>query len=128
LIGAERAVSAALALLLSRERTGVGSMRTVALFDGAQALAAPLRHGTTAPGGLLGGQLPEYDIYPTRRGAVAVGCLEPHFSARLAQELGLERLDHGTLQQALQERDAADWERWAAARDLPIVALRDLHG
>lgn len=124
LIGAERAVSAALALLLQRARTGEGGIATVALFDGAQALAAPLRHGATAPGqGLLGGRLPEYGIYPARTGAVAVGCLEPHFSARLAAELGLAELSHAALRSALQERDAVAWERWAAERDLPIVAL-----
>jgi|SRR5690606_9334800 len=126
LIGAERTVSTALALLLSRQRTGKGAYASVALFDGAQALAAPLRHGVTRPGGLLAGRLPEYAIYPARSGVVAVGCLEPHFSARLAAELGLQRLTHASLGQALRERDALDWERWAAERDLPIVALREL--
>lgn len=125
LIGAERAVSTALALILARQRSGEGVYASVALFDGAQALAAPLRHGVTKPGGLLAGQLPQYSIYPARSGAVAVGCLEPHFSARLAAELGLQQLSHDGLRQALQERDAPGWERWAAERDLPIVALRD---
>lgn len=125
LVGAERAVSTALALLLARQRSGKGAYAAVALFEGAQALAAPLRHGVTKPGGLLAGRLPEYSIYPARCGAVAVGCLEPHFSARLAAELGLSQLSHESLELALQERDALEWERWAAERDLPIVALRD---
>src|SRR5690625_542024 len=114
LIGAERAVSTALALLHARQRSGEGSYATVPLYEGAQALAAPLRHGVTKPGGVLAGQLPQYSIYPARSGAVAVGCLEPHFSARLTTELGLTRLSHDSLRQALQERDATDWEQWAA--------------
>lgn len=125
LIGAERAVSTALALLHARQRSGEGSYATVSLYEGAQVLAAPLRHGVTKPGGVLAGQLPQYSIYPARSGALAVGCLEPHFSARLTTELGLRQLSHDSLRQALQERDATDWEQWAAERDLPIVALRD---
>lgn len=124
LAGAERAVSTALALLLARNRSGEGSMATVALFDAARALAAPRRHGTTMPGALLGGGLPQYALYPARTGTVAVGCLEPHFSARLAAELGFEQLSHEALRAVFRERDATEWEDWAAARDLPLVAVR----
>ncbi|MGZ5043140.1 MAG: CoA transferase, partial [Usitatibacter sp.] len=53
--GAERAVSAALALLLARERGGAERTRTVALAEAAEALAQPLHEGLTHRGALLGG-------------------------------------------------------------------------
>src|SRR5262245_46295387 len=58
LAGAERAVSAALALLLARERgQGCGFVQ-VSLAEAAEDFAAPLRHGLTAPNGILGGGFP----------------------------------------------------------------------
>ena len=81
--GAERAVSTALALLLSRTRTGRGGSRLVSLAEAAEALAAPRREGLTASGGLLGGGLPTYGLYATRAGWIAVAALEPHFAERL---------------------------------------------
>src|SRR5262249_31780538 len=54
LLGAERAVSAALALLLARRPSYV----EVSLAEAADALAQPFRAGLTAPGGMLGGGLP----------------------------------------------------------------------
>ena len=125
LAGAERAVAAALALLLARERgLGAGS-ETVALADAADAFADPLRHGLTAPGALLGGALPRYALYPAARGWIAVAALEPHFWSRLVAELSLaEDAGAEALASAFLARDAEAWERWARERDLPLVAVR----
>jgi len=122
LAGAERAVSTALALLLARARDGEGRHATVALADVAQEFAAPLRHGLTTPGGVLGGGLPLYGLYRAKDGWIAVAALEPAFARRLAAELYVG-LDRASLEDAFARRTAAEWEAWARARDLPIVAV-----
>jgi alpha-methylacyl-CoA racemase len=121
--GAERAVSTALALIASRERTGKGDCATVALADAAAHLAGPLHAGLTTPGGVLGGARPGYNLYATRAGWIAVAALEPHFEHRLATALGLDPLTVESLAARFAEDSASGWERWARERDLPIVAL-----
>ncbi|MEO7132776.1 MAG: CoA transferase, partial [Vicinamibacterales bacterium] len=85
-------------------------------------LAAPLRHGLTAPGGHLGGGNPAYGIYATREGAIAVGALEPHFRARLYQGLGLA--DGADPRAMFATKTAIEWEQWASGRDIPLVAIK----
>jgi alpha-methylacyl-CoA racemase len=99
-----------------------GGVRVVGLYDALRDLAAPLYHGLTASGGPLGGGNPAYAIYPARDGAIAVAALEPHFRARLYEGLSLADGDDPTV--IFATRTAAEWERWAAERDLPLVALR----
>jgi alpha-methylacyl-CoA racemase len=123
LAGAERAGAAALGLLLARERGGGPGYVQVSLAEAAAAFAAPLRHGLTAPGGPLGGGLPGYGVYEAREGWVAVAALEPHFLERLEHELGLEGATRESLAKAFLSRSAAEWEAWAAERDLPLAAL-----
>lgn len=129
LSGAQEAANAALALLLERERYGErgGEARhiRVSLSEAARRLAAPLRHGITAPGGILGGGDPMYGVYETQAGRIALAALEPHFRKRLLEELGLEKESSETLRSAFAERSAAEWEDWAAERDLPIAEVRE---
>ncbi|MBC7963968.1 MAG: CoA transferase, partial [Steroidobacteraceae bacterium] len=87
--GAERAVSSTLALLFNRERSGVGGHDIVALSEAAEAFAEPLRYGSTVSGASLGGGIPEYNIYRTADGWVAVAALEPHFKQRLEGALNI---------------------------------------
>jgi alpha-methylacyl-CoA racemase len=117
LLGAERAVSAALLLLASRPPCA----SQVGLRDAVESLAVPLRVGLTARQGALGGGLPAYGIYETRAGRVAVAALEPHFRARLYTELGLD--DGADLTAVMRTRTARQWQRWAVARDLPLVGF-----
>ncbi|MET0396587.1 MAG: CoA transferase [Longimicrobiaceae bacterium] len=124
LASAERAAGAALALLLARERGADAGYAEVTLEEVAADFAAPLRHGLTAPGGLLGGGLPAYGVYAAREGHVALAALEPHFAARLREALGVGELTREALAAALGARTAAEWEAWADARDLPLAALR----
>ncbi|HEX7239129.1 MAG TPA: CoA transferase, partial [Longimicrobiaceae bacterium] len=125
LAGAEQAVSAALSLLLARERgQGSGHME-VALSDAADSFAAPFRHGLTAPHGLLGGGNPAYRIYEARRGWVALAALEPHFMERLRAELELPVVLEAGLERAFRTRTAEEWEAWATERDIPLVAVPD---
>jgi alpha-methylacyl-CoA racemase len=124
LMGAERAVSAALAQLLARERGAAPAYAEVSLPEAADALAAPLRAGLTAPGGVLGGGLAVYGLYEASDGWIALAALEPGFRERLAVGLGLGELTRPALEAAFRTRTAAEWEAWALEHDLPIEALR----
>jgi crotonobetainyl-CoA:carnitine CoA-transferase CaiB-like acyl-CoA transferase len=119
LMGAERAVSAALAALLG----GGGSYVEVSLAEASDALAEPLRAGLTAPDGVLGGGLPAYGLYEASDGWIAVAALETHFRSRLAEGLGLDELGRSELERAFRSRTAAEWEAWARELDLPVAAL-----
>lgn len=124
LAGAERAVADGLATLVARSSTGGGAYAQVALSEVIADQAAPLRHGMTAPGGPLGGGLPQYGLYPAAEGYVAVAALEPHFWARLTDRLGIDGSSE-SLGRALRERTADDWQAWAAEHDLPLAAVRE---
>lgn len=121
--GAERAVSTALALVVARHRSGRGASMMAPLAEAAAFLAGPLRAGLTAPGALLGGGLPAYNVHATADGWIAVAALEPHFAARLAEALEIPELTHAALREAFSRRTAAAWHAWARERDLPIVPL-----
>lgn len=137
LAGAEQAISAALALLLGRERgknnddsgdpnelKAQGRLATVSLSEAATAFAQPLKHGLTRSNGLLGGSLPGYNLYQAKDGWVAVAALEQHFLRNLADAFGLEAIDRAAMTREFLNRSASEWEAWAAERDLPIVAVR----
>jgi crotonobetainyl-CoA:carnitine CoA-transferase CaiB-like acyl-CoA transferase len=124
LMGAERAVSAALALQLARERGAGPSCVEVSLAECADALAAPLRAGLTSPSGILGGGFPGYGVYEASDGWVAVAALEPGFRERLAAGLGADELTRPALEAAFRSRTAAAWEEWALEHDVPIEAIR----
>jgi crotonobetainyl-CoA:carnitine CoA-transferase CaiB-like acyl-CoA transferase len=120
--GAERAYAAAIELMSEAP----GSHRVVGLGNVIHDLAAPLRHGLTAPDGPLGGGNPAYGLYVAREGMIAVAALEPHFRARLYESLGLA--DGSDPTAVFTTRTAIEWEDWAAPLDLPIVAVRDGRG
>jgi crotonobetainyl-CoA:carnitine CoA-transferase CaiB-like acyl-CoA transferase len=124
--GGRRAVCAALALLLARERGQGAQYAAVSLAEAADDFAEPWRHGLSTPDGVLGGAYPGYNLYPARQGWIALAALEPHFWDRLTHELGLAAPDRGQLEQAFLTRTAEEWEAWAAARDLPLVRVREV--
>lgn len=119
--GAERTVSAALALLLARDRGQGRGYAEVALAEAAAAMAEPLRYATTTPGANLGGGLPEYNLYAAADGWVAVAALEPHFKGRLESALGISSGDE--YRQIFSTRSAAEWQAWGQEQDVPIVAV-----
>jgi crotonobetainyl-CoA:carnitine CoA-transferase CaiB-like acyl-CoA transferase len=121
--GAERAVQAALGLLLARERGQVSGYEEVSLADAAGLYAEPLRRGLTTPGGALGGGLPGYGLYRARDGWIAVAALEPHFLQRLMTELGIVEMTQTAFAEAFWEQTADYWEMWAAEKDLPLVKV-----
>ena len=116
------AIAFAGTLALLRQRPG--SELDVGLVESLDSLLASLRHGLTTPGGALGGGVPRYGVYRAKTGRVAVAALEPHFEARLYQELDLPA--QADPSSRFLERTATEWEAWARERDLPIVAVRDL--
>lgn len=117
--GAERTVTSALALLMGRERGQGAGYAEVALSEAAAAMAEPLRYGCTAPGALLGGGVPEYNIYRTSDGWIALAALEPHFKQRLESSLAIDHPDD--YQRVFTTRSAADWQRWGQEQDIPII-------
>jgi alpha-methylacyl-CoA racemase len=121
--GAERAATEALALLLARERGAEAARSLVALSDAAKAFAVTVRMDITTPGGLLGGGLPNYAIYPTSDGYLACGALEMHFFQRLLAGLGEEATTHEALGAIFMRKTAAEWEAWGNERDIPLVAI-----
>jgi alpha-methylacyl-CoA racemase len=126
LAGAERAVSATLALLLDRERGRGAGYAEIALSEAAAFFAEPLRYGITEPGAHLGGGFPGYGLYEARDGWIAVAALEAHFWESLLLELGLKVPTREGLEEVFQQKTAEEWERWATERDLPLVALGDM--
>lgn len=122
--GAELAVTAAVGLLLARERGGEAGYAEIALAEAAELFAAPLLHGATVPGGPLNGGLPFYGVYRAREGWVAVAALEPHFQERLRSGLEIAELTRAGLEAAFAKRPADDWETWARELDLPLAVVR----
>ena len=126
-MGAQRAVSSALALLYAREKGYGAGYAVVSLFRGAEIAAESLSYGLTAPNGILGGGLPQYNLYETRLGWIALAALEPHFWESFTRELGIP--DVGTtcddLRKVFLRQSASEWEEWATHRDIPIVAVHE---
>lgn len=117
------AVSAALALLVRRSRTGTGGWREVSLLDTARALAEPLQHGLTAPGGVLGGAFPGYALYEASDGWVAVAALEPHFLARFLDVVAPDAPDTDAIGRRIREHPVAHWVNEGRTHDIPIARV-----
>jgi alpha-methylacyl-CoA racemase len=126
LAAGERIVSAVLAALVLRARTGLGLRTDVAIVDAAMEFNAPLRYGLTGAQDVLGGGLPAYNLYRASDGWIAVAALEAHFMDRLRAELRIETLDTPALRDAIARRTVAQWEELAAAADLPLAAASTL--
>jgi alpha-methylacyl-CoA racemase len=121
--GAERAVTAVAALLLTRESKGAERYAEVALADSAAFFALPWTYGLTRSDGPLGGGSPFYRLYEARGGWIGVAALEPRFRERLVSDLGVEEQTADAFAAAFRARSPAEWERWAGDRDLPIAAV-----
>jgi len=123
LAAAERVVSAVLAALVLRARTGLGVRVDVAIVEAAMEFNAPLRYGLTGPDDALGGALPAYALYAASDGWIAVAALEEHFIERLRAALQLDALDAAGLRGAFSRCTVAQWEELAASADLPLAGV-----
>jgi alpha-methylacyl-CoA racemase len=126
LLGAERVVSAALLLLLARERSATGGHQRVVLDEAARDAGAAIRYGLTGSGTILGGGLPLYGIYESTDGYLALGAIENHFETRVREALGAE-LTHATLQNAFAAHDTDYWAALADRLDIPLTPVRPWH-
>jgi alpha-methylacyl-CoA racemase len=124
LAAAESVFSTALILLFSRRQLHSGLLEQVTIEEATRRFAAPLHYGLTAPGGLLGGGLPQYNLYRASDDWVAVSAMEPHFLKKLQEELGLLRVESEQLASAFRARTAGEWDRWAIEHDIPLTAVR----
>lgn len=121
--GSEQAALAALAVLLGRERTAGTQYVEVAISEAVERLAAPRRAGLTAPGAILGGGFPGYNLYRTQDGWLAVAALEPHFYERLCRQLGVAAPTYEAFAARFELEPDAYWRRFAQDNDLPIAPL-----
>jgi len=122
--GAQTAVTHTFAVLRERDRTGEGAISYVPIASSLDFFTLPLRHGMTSPGGYLAGKIPNYNLYPTKDGWLAVAALEPQFWARLQSLVGLSDASYDDLKRVLAERTAEQWQRWAEENRLPLAAVR----
>ena len=99
------------------------SQRAAILENAAEAFAVSVRLDVTTPGGILGGGLPNYSIYPTKEGFLACGALELHFFRRLQTALGEEAATHEELGGIFLGKTAAEWEAWGIEHDVPLAAI-----
>lgn len=128
ILGAHFAVTTTLAALVKRAGVGVdkhgethGVHCRIGLKQAGETGAAPLKYGMTAPGGLLGGGLWTYGLYPSADGYVAVAALEPHFAAALTEATGATNREE--LESFLRTRTTAEIMELASAQSLPLAAV-----
>jgi len=130
--GALATSEAVLQAVLAQRQSGRGLRREVALADAAHWLAWPRTWGLTGPGDLLGGRHAGYRVYPCRDGRVAVAALEPHFAARLCQQVGITLTQpsdillpavHDAVGAWLAARSRHQLDRLAVQHDLPLHTL-----
>ena len=137
LVGAWSAVTAVLAALLERERTGRGSHVDAALFDAgvhanltawaAEAGGKKKKVGDRLP---LTGAFPCYDLYKTAEGDVlALAALEPHFWSRFCEAAGRKdlirkqyspsRRIHRQVAALIRSRTRTEWLELITREDIP---------
>ena len=86
-------------------------------------MAEPLHYGVTSPEALLGGAIPEYNLYQTNDGWIAVAALEPHFKQRLESILKISTREEYTATFAVQS--SAYWQEWGEKMDVPLETVKD---
>ncbi len=136
--GSHHAVMGILAAVIKRQETGEGAFIDISMTDAAFALNAMAGAAALAGGqpqkpesGMLNGGT-FYDYYQTRDGRwLSVGSLEPQFSSRLCDTLGLGELksyalsqkpEHqqdlkAAIKQKIAERSLAEWQEVFAEVD-----------
>ncbi|RDI67928.1 CoA transferase [Nocardia pseudobrasiliensis] len=126
-LGAERAVSAALAALVARGKSGAGQSYRVALEEAAAWAGGAVRYGLTGEGRVLGGVFPGYGIYECADGHVALGAIEPHFFTGALAAFGADG-SHEGFAKAFADKTIAELEAIAARNDLPLNGIRTTSG
>ena len=150
--GSHHAVMGILAAVIKRQETGEGAFIDISMTDAAFALNAMAGAAALAGGqpqkpesGMLNGGT-FYDYYQTRDGRwLSVGSLEPQFSSRLCDTLGLGELksyalsqkpEHqqelkAAIKQKIAERSLAEWQEVFADVDAcvePVLTIEEAAG
>lgn len=123
LLGAERAVSMALAAVVAGRRDGAGRNCRIALAEAADRAGDAVRYGLMGDGAFLGGAFPGYRIYPCADGHVALGAIEPHFYRRVLEAFEVAG-SHAAIEAAFLDRTMSELEYIAGQRDIPLNAVR----
>ncbi len=121
--GGEQAATQALALLMGYKSDQKGTFCQLALSESVEYMAQAANYGLTVNKGILSGEFPEYSIYETKKGWIALAALEPHFRKNLQKNLGLEELSKENLTEIIRGRTSSDWVDWANERDIPLAEL-----
>ena len=150
--GSHHAVMGILAAVIKRQETGEGAFIDISMTDAAFALNAMAGAAALAGGqpqkpesGMLNGGT-FYDYYQTRDGRwLSVGSLEPQFSSRLCDTLGLgemkshalsQKPEHqqelkAAIKQKIAERSLAEWQEVFADVDAcvePVLTIEEAAG
>ncbi|SEC96771.1 CoA transferase [Rhodococcus koreensis] len=124
LLGAERAVSAALLALGASSKPRRGESYRVVLADAAADAGAAVRHGLMGHSSTpLGGAVPGYGIYATSDGHIALAALEPHFWSRTRDVLGVAG-ERDELERIFATRTSKEWEELAERVDIPLIGIQ----
>jgi len=121
--GSQAAVAHALAVLAERARTGQGQLSYVAIEAALDPYTWPVRYRLTTAGARLAGALPNYNIYPTKEGWLAVAALEPHFWKRLTELLSVDDTSYDGMKRVFAARTALEWQTWGEENRLPLAAI-----
>jgi crotonobetainyl-CoA:carnitine CoA-transferase CaiB-like acyl-CoA transferase len=123
ILGAERAVSTALAALVAAIGTGKGHPHRVVLEDAARVAGSAVKYGLMGDGAVLGGAFPGYGIYASADGHVALGAIEPHFFTRALDAFHADGT-HESFAKAFADKTTAELEAIAAANDIPLKGVK----
>ena len=123
ILGAERAVSTALAALHARGNIGAGQPYRVVLEEAADRAGDAVRYGLMGDGAILGGAFPGYGVYESADGYIALGAIEPHFFARTLEAFGVDGTPEG-LRVAFSSKTTAELEVIAAQADIPLNGVK----
>lgn len=126
LFGAQRAVQAALLLLLKQKNTGCGGSFRISLAEVVGELSSPMEFHLTRAGELLGGGLPHYNLYETRDGWIALAALEDKFWNSLISVLDLsgKQITKEVLEAVFILEKTDHWLTLAEEYDLPISEVK----
>jgi hypothetical protein len=97
-------------VIIARDRHRPAQAAYAPLSDATDWLALPRAYELTTPGALLGGGHAGYNVYPAKRGWVAVAALEPHFAKALAAALEMDELRADRVAARFATEDAEHWK------------------
>jgi alpha-methylacyl-CoA racemase len=122
--GAQEGVIRVFAALAARKQSGEGSLEEIALGEALNLFSGPIRHKLA--GGkmtLLGGAVPEYNLYEASDGWIALAALEPHLKKRF-EETAKISLTAASAKKFFKKKPALHWEKWGKEKEIPISKVR----